>query len=209
MGVVGAITDSSDYTESWYLPYLQNPLGPSSAELHFMVRADAITPALVQSAERAIRTANPAAAVFEATTMDALWARRLSPDRLGALVGALVGGFGFLLAALGVYGVVSFSVSRRRREIGLRMALGAERAGILRMVLAQGLRLSLAGIAAGVASAVVLSRLFGSVIFGGQAPTPAVYAGVATALAAAAVAASLVPARRAATAEPTAALREE
>ena len=209
VGVVGAITSSSDFTEAWYLPYLQNPLGPSSAELHFMVRAGAITPALVQSAERAIRTANPSAAVFEATTMDALWARRLSPDRMGALVGALVGGFGFLLAALGVYGVVSFGVSRRRREIGLRMALGAERAKILRMVLGQGLRLSLAGIAAGVAGAAVLSRLFGSVIFGVQAPTPGVYAGVAAALAAAAIAASFIPARRAAASEPMAALREQ
>jgi len=209
VGVVGPIDDSSDYTAAWYLPYLQAPLGPSAEEAHFMVRAGTITDPLVRSAEQAIRSADPGMAVFDVRTMDALLSTRRSPDRLGAFVGALVGGFGFLLAALGVYGVVSFGVSRRRREIGLRLALGAQRAGIARMILAQGLQLSFAGVAAGLAGALLLSRLFGAVIFGVQAPTPGVYAGVAAALAAAAIAASVIPARRAAAAEPMAALREQ
>jgi len=209
VGVAAPIRDSSDYSEAWYLPYLQSPLGPSAADLHVMVRAAAVTPALVEAAGRAVSRVDPGSAVYGVTTMDALGTERLSPDRLGALVSGLMGAFGMLLAALGVYGVMAFGVSRRRREIGLRVALGARRGQVLAMVLGQGLRLALPGVAAGVVGAVVLSRLFGAVVFGARAPDAGVYALVVGALTAVAIAATFVPARRASNVDPMESLRAE
>jgi len=209
VGVVAPIRDSSDYGEAWYLPYLQSPLGPSADDLHIMVRAAGVTPELVEAAERAVGRVDPVAAVFDVTTMNALRAERLSPDRLGALVSGLMGGFGMLLAALGVYGVMAFGVSRRRREIGVRVALGARRGQVLSMVLGQGLRLALPGVAAGVVGAMVLSRLFGAVVFGARSPDPTVYALVAATLAAVAIVATLVPARRATKIDPMESLKAE
>jgi len=206
---VAPVRDSSDYSEAWYLPYLQSPLGPSADGLHVMVRAAGVTPELVEAAERAINRVDPGSAVFDVTTMDALRAERLSPDRLGALVSGLMGAFGMLLAALGVYGVMAFGVSRRRREIGLRVALGARRGQVLAMVLAQGLRLALPGVGVGVVGAVVLSRLFGAVVFGARPPDAPAYVLVAATLTVVAIAATLVPARRATKIDPMESLRSE
>jgi len=110
---------------------------------------------------------------------------------------------------VGVYGMLSYTVEQRRREIGIRMALGAPAAGVKRMFLGRGLRLAGAGIALGLAGAASLSRLISSLLFGVTALDPATYAATATVLLVAALAATYVPARRAASVDPMETLRDE
>jgi putative ABC transport system permease protein len=116
---------------------------------------------------------------------------------------------GLLLAAAGIYSVLSFQVARRTHELGVRMALGASRGSVLRLTLATGGRLVLAGLAVGIPASLVATRLLRSQLFGVQASDPAAYAVVAIVLAIVAMAACYVPARRAASVDPMLALRQE
>jgi len=125
---------------------------------------------------------------------------------------ALVAGFAALalvLAAVGIYGLISYTVAGRTREIGVRMALGAGRTTILAMVLKRALLLAGAGVAIGVAGSLALTRLLGSLLFGVSATDPAVFAGVSLFLLAVAALAGYLPARRAASVDPLIALRHE
>jgi ABC-type antimicrobial peptide transport system permease subunit len=124
----------------------------------------------------------------------------------------LFGGFAglaLLLAAIGTYGMLSYLVTQRRREIGIRMALGAGRETVLRSVMGQGLTLALIGLAAGLAAALVLTRLMEALLFEVRPNDPATLAGVAVLITAVAAAASLVPAFRATRVDPIVALRDE
>ncbi len=113
-----------------------------------------------------------------------------------------------VLALIGLYGVMAYSVARRTAEFGIRQAIGAQRGDILRMVLAQGARLSLAGVAGGVLAAAASTRLIGRLLYGVAATNPVVYGGIAMLFFLVAAAASLAPAWRATRAEPLAALRQ-
>jgi ABC-type antimicrobial peptide transport system permease subunit len=122
---------------------------------------------------------------------------------------AAFAGLALLLAAIGTYGVLSYVVTERRREIGIRMALGARRALVLRRVMGQGLQLTCVGLVAGLTGALVLTRLMETLLFGVRPNDPATLAGVATLITAVAAAASLVPAVRATRVDPMVALRDE
>jgi putative ABC transport system permease protein len=113
------------------------------------------------------------------------------------------------LAAVGIYGVIAFSVTRRTQEIGVRMALGALRGDVLRLVLGEGARLALAGVGTGIALSVALRRVLSSLFFGISATDPITFAGVAVLLAAVALFASYIPTRRAMRLDPNDALRYE
>jgi putative ABC transport system permease protein len=133
----------------------------------------------------------------------------LFPQRAAAIVTGGLGLTGMLLAALGLYGTVSASVARRTREIGVRLALGADRGAVLRTVVGEGARLALAGIAVGLALAALAMPLLGAWLFGVDPRDPATYAVLAMGLVVVALAASYLPARRAAATDPLRALRTD
>jgi putative ABC transport system permease protein len=128
---------------------------------------------------------------------------------VGALLATSFGVLALTLAALGIYGVVAYTVSRRIREIGIHIALGAQRSDVLRLVLARGMLLVAAGLAFGLAGAVVVSRLLSRFLYGLSSADPLTFGGVAAVLAVVAFAANYVPARRAIKVDPTVALRYE
>ncbi len=131
----------------------------------------------------------------------------MAPTRIGATLIGVVGVLALLLAAVGLYGVVAYSVSLRTREVGIRMALGAERSQVLRMVLGQGLRLALVGVGLGVVLAAGVATLLGSMLYGVSAFDPAAYGAAAGLLLLVALAANLVPAVTASRIAPATAIR--
>jgi ABC-type antimicrobial peptide transport system permease subunit len=144
--------------------------------------------------------------------MQKIAADSMSSQRFPMILLGAFAGLALLLASVGIYGVISYSVSQRVHEIGIRMALGAERREIFRMVIGQGLRLALVGLAIGATSALILTRLlssFSHLLYGVGASDPVTFASVSVLLIAVSVWACYVPARRATKVDPMVALRHE
>ncbi|MDR3774890.1 MAG: ABC transporter permease [Terracidiphilus sp.] len=156
-----------------------------------------------------IASLDPNMAVFNVETMQEHVDKSLLLPRISALLLGIFGAVGLTLAAIGLYGVMSFSVRRRTREIGIRMALGAERGSVLRLVLRQGLILTGVGLAIGLVIALVIGRFTASVLYGTSGADPATFTIVSAVLLTASAVAILVPAVRAAQVEPATALRRE
>jgi len=151
---------------------------------------------------------DPDQPAFNLRNLDAIQNSALGPyNFMGTLLG-LFAGLAMVLGGIGLYGVLSYAVSQRTREIGLRMALGADRSRVLRQFLGQGLRLAGMGLALGVAGAYFLTKLLGGFLYGVAPTDPAVLAAVGAVLLALSWAASFVPAWRATRVDPLAALRE-
>jgi putative ABC transport system permease protein len=142
-------------------------------------------------------------------TMDEWVSNNAAQPRLNAALLGTFAGVALLIAAIGVYGVLAYSVNQRTREIGLRMALGAQQGGVLRWIVGQGMLVAAAGIGIGLAGAFALSRLLASLLFGIQPRDPLTFTSVAAVLTAVAFAACLVPAIRASRVDPIVALRDE
>jgi putative ABC transport system permease protein len=147
--------------------------------------------------------------VLDVITMEDIVAGSLSHQRFNMLLLTAFSGLALLLAAIGIYSVLAYSVRRRMREIGVRMALGAQRADILHMVLYQGTKLALVGTGIGIAAAFGLTRLMSSQLFGVTATDPVTFVSVAALIVLVALAACYIPARRATKVDPMAALRYE
>jgi putative ABC transport system permease protein len=141
---------------------------------------------------------------MENVISESMWRQRVSASLLGAFAGIAL-----VLAAVGIYGVFSYSVSQRIHEIGIRMALGASRGDILRMVVGQGLLLTGLGLAAGVVAGLSLTHLLGSLLFGVRPRDPLTFIGLSVLLAVVALLACYFPARRATRVDPMVALRYE
>jgi putative ABC transport system permease protein len=147
--------------------------------------------------------------ISQVLTMDQAVADATAQPRFEMLLLGLFGAVALVLAAVGIYGVMNYSVSKRTREIGIRTSLGASRSDVLRMVFLQAFAQSLAGIAVGVAGAILLSKLMSKMLFGVQPTDPITFAAVTIVLSLAALLATGVPARKAARIEPMKALRSE
>ena len=165
--------------------------------------------ALLPSIKARIAELDPSQPVTRVRTLEQVVERASGPQRLLAELLSAFAAAALLLAALGIYGVVAYTVGRREREIGVRMALGARAFDVLSMVLREGLRLSLIGVACGLAAALELARLLASFLYGVSATDPLTYALVAVALSLTAALASLLPALRATRVDPAISLRAE
>ena len=190
-------------------PYAARPLWQaSSGATSVVVRATGDLPTVMAAVRREIQQLDPYLPIASATLVEKL-SLPLLPARI---VAALLGGFGVLalaLAAIGIYGVMSYAVARRTHEIGVRMALGAQSADVLRLVIGQGLALVLLGVALGLVAALALTRLLKSVLFGISATDPLTFVGIAGVLTAVTLLACYLPARRATRVDPIEALRHE
>ena len=158
---------------------------------------------------RALRQLDPLMPVSHAATLEELIASTIARPRFNATMLALFAALGLLLAAIGIYGVLSYSVAQRTQEMGIRMALGADPRDVLRLVVRDGLRVAVLGIVIGIAVALPATRLMESLLYGVEARDVYVFATVAAALALVALLASWIPARRATLVNPMIALRPE
>jgi len=158
---------------------------------------------------RIVQSIDPLQPIYSVQSMDQVVASSMSDRRLNLLLLGIFAAVALLLASVGIYGVMSYSVEQRTREIGIRMALGAESNAVLRLIVGQGARLAAVGIIAGVAGAFALSRVMAGLLYGVSATDPLTYAALAVVLAAVAVGACAVPARRAVRVDPAVALRAE
>jgi len=197
-----------------YIPQSQIPDGLTALAntvlpLSWAVRTVAAPMSLRVPVEAGLRAVDGQIPVSRERTMEQVISQTIARQNFNALLLSIFAGVALFLSAIGIYGVMSYSVQQRKQEIGIRMALGADRGGMLRMVLAQAMKLALAGVAAGLALAYGLSRLLGSLLYGVGANDPWTFAGVAVILSAVALAAALVPARRATAVDPAIALRYE
>jgi putative ABC transport system permease protein len=152
---------------------------------------------------------DPALAVFGAHTMNEVLSTTIQDAGLQSYLLGSFAGLALLLSAIGLYSVLAYLVTQRTREIGIRMALGAQRLHVVRMVMTQGAGLTLAGLAIGVAGSLALTRVMSSLLYGVTARDPGIFALVAALLLVVAMLACYIPARRAMKVEPMVALREE
>jgi predicted permease len=208
VGVVGGVHDTGldqQTRPTIYFPYLQT----GDQTLSMVVRTTSRPEAILPSIKAAIWAVDKDQPVFNVRSMDEIVSSVLSAHRLAFI---LLGVFAFValaLAAVGIFGVTSYSVSQRTHEIGLRMALGANSKDLLRLVVGQGLRLTLIGMAAGLVAALVLTRFLSSILYGVRPADPITFASVSVLLTIVAVLASYIPARRATKVDPMVALRCE
>jgi predicted permease len=219
VGVVGHVKqwgidvdESSKIQAQFDYPFMQLPeklMSLAADAVAVVLRTEGDPSAVMISVRRAVEEVDPREVVYNVETMDdvvsqSFAARRLSMILLGAFAALALG-----LACVGIYGVISYLVGQRTHEIGLRMALGAQRSDVLRLIIGHGAKMALVGVAVGVAAALALTRLMANQLFGVSARDPLTFAGVATLLIIVAVAACYIPARRAMRVDPMTALRCE
>jgi len=205
VGIVGDVKQRSlteESTPSAYY-YTREPSG----RVTFVVRTSVPSAKLVQPVVAAIGAIDPEQPVFDIRTMVQVLDDKLTPQRFSALLLGVFAGVALLLAAVGIYSVLSYIVRGRSREIGIRRALGARTSDVLRLVIVEGMSPVLVGIAAGTVAALASAKVMKTLVFGVSASDPLTLAAVAATLALVALMASLVPAYRALRLDPVKILR--
>jgi putative ABC transport system permease protein len=209
VGVVGDVHSRGLEREAGlelYVPYEQTPFN----SMQLVLRTKEGDPAALAAPLRAaVREIDKDVPLYEVKTMEQLVADSVARQRFSMTLLAAFAGLALALAAVGIFSVMSFLVAQRTHEIGVRVALGAQARDILRMVVRYGMGLALAGVAAGLAGAFALTRLMSGLLYGVSATDPVTFAGVSLLLVVVALAACLVPARRATKVDPMVALRYE
>jgi putative ABC transport system permease protein len=175
--------------------------------LNFMMRTELAPDALADTVRRLVAARDRDIPVENLVSMDRLIGDSLASQRVTAITLTLLSAVAMLLACIGLYGVLAYSVSQRTHEIGIRIALGAAQSNVLRMVVRQGLVLALTGVGIGLAGALSLTRFIGSLLFAVRAADPWTFAIAALGLLGVTLVASYIPARRAAKVDPMVALR--
>jgi putative ABC transport system permease protein len=207
VAVVGDVRNTALNQES---PTLYYPLGFRAAGLmDVAVRTEGKPEALLPALRQKVHEIDGELALSNIRTMDDWVSNSAAQPRLNAILLGTFAVMALLIASIGIYGVLAYSVNQRTREIGVRMALGAQPADVLRLVVEEGMRVAVIGVAAGLAAAVVLSRAVASLLYGVSVRDPLTFTSVAAVLAAVALAACAIPARRASRVDPMVALRYE
>jgi len=208
VGVVGNVRGLDFVEQPWpqmYFPILQQPQNAAFLVIHGTLNPTAITTAL----RGVVRSVDKNEPISSLSTMEQLISQSVSEPRFRTLLLGIFAGLAFLLAVVGIYGIVSYSVSQRTHELGIRMALGAERDDVLGLVVGQGMALTLIGIAVGLLAAFGLTRLLSSFLYGIRPTDPVTFVVVSAVFIAVALIASYIPARRATKVDPIVALRYE
>jgi predicted permease len=208
VGVVGNVKQYDLESESRVALYLPSPQAPSGT-MYLAVRTNVAPASVAPIIAGQVRAMDPNIPIFELKTMTERLSESLARRRFAMLALGLFAGFAVLLAVIGIYGVMSYSVAQRTSELGIRMALGAQPFDVLRLVLAHGFNLALMGIAAGVVLSFVVTRLLSSLLFGVKATDLPTFGVLSALLVLVALFASYLPARRATKVDPLVALRYE
>jgi len=209
LGVVGrvkmeSLNQNSDRVQG-YFPYNQTPAG----DMTVLIKGASDPNLLISSVRGVVKSIDQDQPIYSPRTMDEIRAESVAPERLNLTLLSLFAGIALVLAIVGIYGVMSYSVTQRTHEIGIRMAIGARPLDVFKMIIGNGMKLALLGVAIGLAGAFVLTRFMATMLFG-VAPTDAMtFGGISVLLIAVALLACYLPGRRATKVEPTISLRYE
>jgi predicted lysophospholipase L1 biosynthesis ABC-type transport system permease subunit len=219
VGVVGHLkqwgpgNDSKSEVQAEFdYPFMQIPekvMPLAAGTVGVVLRTQGDPTAMMSNVRRAVAEIDPREIVYGVQTMDDVVASSFAARRLSMILLAAFAALALILSCVGIYGVISYLVSQRTHEMGLRLALGAQRSDVMRLVLAHGTKMALIGVAIGIAGALGLTRLMANQLFGVTAHDPLTFAAVAILLMLVALLACYLPARRATRVDPMVALRYE
>jgi len=209
IGIVGDVKSGRLDAETGSQIYVPHAQDAAWGGLSLAVRTKSEPEALTAAVRGAVLAIDKNQPVYDIKTMDDALSASIANSRLVVLLFGVFALFALLLATVGIYGVISYSVAQHTHEIGIRMALGAQRTDVLRLVVEQGMKLTLLGVVAGITAALVLTRVMASLLYGVSPTDPLVFAGVGLLLTIVALLACYIPARRASKVDPMVALRYE